>query len=165
MPETYSPEERERIVERVIAGLSEGTPLTVLCRKEGMPCDRTIRNWADENPGLASDIARAREAGFDAIAIECLEIADHAREDVYEDSDGNERTNTEVIQRSRLRVETRLKLLAKWDPKRYGDMVKVGNPDGSSLAPQMDETAKFTRLAAMVAAAREAGGESSNDAG
>ena len=29
--------------------------------------------------------------------------------------------DTDVIQRSKLRVETRLKLLAKWCPTRYGD--------------------------------------------
>ena len=33
--------------------------------------------------------------------------------------------NAEFVARSRLRVDTRLKLLAKWDPKRYGERSEV----------------------------------------
>jgi hypothetical protein len=33
--------------------------------------------------------------------------------------------DSEWISRSKLRVETRLKLLAKWDPKRYGDRLNL----------------------------------------
>jgi hypothetical protein len=34
-----------------------------------------------------------------------------------------------------LRVETRLKLLAKWDPKRYGDKIaqEISGPDGGAI--------------------------------
>lgn len=33
--------------------------------------------------------------------------------------------NTEHVQRSKLRIETRLKLLSKWFPKKYGDKLDV----------------------------------------
>ena len=35
------------------------------------------------------------------------------------------RVNAEHIQRSKLRIETRLKLLAKWNPKKYGDKLAL----------------------------------------
>jgi hypothetical protein len=35
------------------------------------------------------------------------------------------RLNAEHVQRSKLRIETRLKLLAKWSPKKYGERVQV----------------------------------------
>lgn len=134
MPKTYSEEERQSIQARVLDGLAEGTPLTVLCREDGMPCDDTVRDWAEHDKSFGRAIARAREAGFDAIALEALAIADETHLDTKKREDGSEAPDSEWISRSRLRVETRLKLLAKWDPKRYGDLIKHSGPDGSGPA-------------------------------
>lgn len=131
MPFTYSPEARQGAIERVLSGLEKGTPLTIICRADGMPSDNTVRSWADDDDELAKAIARAREAGFDAIALEALAIADETSRDTIETEHG-ERPNSEWISRSRLRVDTRLKLLAKWDPKRYGELIKHAGPDGVS---------------------------------
>ena len=63
--------------------------------------------------------------GFDAIAEECLDIADNASNDwmTREGKDGETswQVNGEHIQRSKVRIETRLKLLAKWCRQRYGE--------------------------------------------
>ena len=129
---TYSDDERAAAIAKVIAGLRVGTPLTVICSEDGMPCDDTVRAWADQDADLARDIARAREIGFDQIALDALASADAAENDTVRAEDG-EGPDTEWISRSKLRVETRLKLLAKWDPKRYGELIKHGNADGSNL--------------------------------
>lgn len=121
------------VIKRVLEGLRKGTPLTVICSSDDMPCDDTIRRWADDDPELSREIARAREAGFDQIALDALDIADDKSKDTITDKDGNEKPDSEWITRSRLRVETRLKLLAKWDPKRYGELLKHGNADGSNI--------------------------------
>jgi hypothetical protein len=88
---------------------------------------------ADE--ALAGRFARAREEGFDAIAEEALEIADDGTNDwktrEKESGETYEALNHEHVQRSKLRVETRLKLLAKWDPKRYGEKIDLTSSDGS----------------------------------
>lgn len=111
----------------IVARLSKGEPLAVICRDDWLPCDDTVRNWADANPAFARDIARAREAGFDALAAECLQIAEDGSHDYKHKKRANgeeyEEFDAEHVQRSKLRIETRLKLLAKWDPKRYGDKV------------------------------------------
>lgn len=122
-----------------------------ICRDDGMPSSRTVLRWKEANESFASDIARAREAGFDAIAAECLDIADETSNDTLFTEHGD-RPNTEWISRSKLRVETRLKLLAKWDPKRYGDkqQVDIGNADGKPFATSDAEAA--TKLAAIIAA-------------
>lgn len=129
---TYSAEQRMVAIETVLEGLSKGTPLTVLCSAEDMPGIRTFYEWMTADAQLSADIARAREAGWDAIAIEALRIADHTADDTVKTESGD-RPNTEWITRSRLRVDTRLKLLAKWDPKRYGDLIKLGDPAGEAL--------------------------------
>lgn len=127
---TFSQEIADEIIER----LSKGEPLEKICRDEHMPSSRTVLRWKEADAAFMSDIARAREEGFDAIAAECLDIADETSNDtVYGESGA--RANTEWISRSKLRIETRLKLLAKWDPKRYGDKItqEHTNPDGSGL--------------------------------
>jgi hypothetical protein len=82
--------------------------------------------------GLSASIARAREIGYDALAEQCLMIADTpqmGRKTVY--SSGDEQrdsvtvTEEEMLGHRKLQIETRLKLLAKWDPKRFGDRVQL----------------------------------------
>jgi hypothetical protein len=49
---------------------------------------------------------------------------------------GVEVKRSDMLGHRKLQVETRLKLLAKWDPKRYGDMVRqeISGPDGAPIA-------------------------------
>jgi hypothetical protein len=118
VPKTYALEERVEIGRRVIAALSEGTPLAVICREDGMPCDDTIRGWAEGDDELTRAIARARDAGHDQIAYRLRATAR-----------GNGDSTGDVA-RDKLIIETDLKLLAKWDPKRYGDKTTHSNdPD------------------------------------
>lgn len=109
--------------------LGQGEPLAVICRDKHMPAYRTVYGWMDDHPDFAANIARAREDGYDMIATDCLEIADNARNDYMEaQEDGGGaayRLNGEHIQRSKLRIETRLKLLAKWNPKKYGEKQQI----------------------------------------
>lgn len=139
MPMTYSDSEREAIQAVIVDELAVGVPLAEICRREGFPDRVTIYRWRDEDATFAQHIARAREAGFDAIAEQCLEIADDTSFDTkIVGDDEREVANSEFIQRSKLRVETRLKLLSKWDPKRYGEKVQHtgdgGGPIDASIA-------------------------------
>jgi len=133
---TYNEQDAEEIIER----LSNGEPLRQICRDDNMPAWRTVYAWMEANKDFSARIARAREIGEDAIGQECLSIADDGRGDTYLDADGNERVDTEHIQRSKLRIETRLKLLAKWNPKKWGEKVDLShgvqpeNPLASLLA-------------------------------
>lgn len=129
---TYTLAKSEEICERI----AEGEPLRAICRSEGMPSWRTVYDWLSADDDFATRFARAREAGFDVIALDCLRIADDSSQDtVWGGSPDNPRevANTEWISRSKLRVETRLKLLAKWDPKRYGEKIDVTSA-GDKLA-------------------------------
>lgn len=129
-PSTFTQEIADEIIER----LSQGEPLRQICRDDRMPAWQTVYRWKADDEAFSRRIAGAREAGFDAIAEECLEIADETAFDTVSTEHGD-RANSEWISRSKLRVETRLKLLAKWDPKRYGDKItqEHTNPDGSGL--------------------------------
>lgn len=115
------------LAETIVQGISEGIALRELCRMHGIS-KSWVYDWIENDAELAGRIARARVKGYDAIAEECLDIADDARNDWMERRrDGEEAGpafDAEHVQRSKLRIETRLKLLAKWDPKRYGDKIQ-----------------------------------------
>ncbi len=144
----YAPEERDRAIAIVLDGLRRGVPLAVLCAEPDMPSDDSVRIWAQQDPELGRAIARARESGWDQIAMDALLIADDATNDTMIGDDGRERANSEWIARSRLRVDTRLKLLAKWDPKRYGEMMALAGQGGGPIQIEQTRTIDPTRLTA-----------------
>jgi len=120
--------------------ITEGETLRSICRCSNMPQWRTVYDWLGDDKEFAARFGRARELGEIAISQECLEIADDAKNDYMESQtgDGAEayRLNGEHIQRSKLRIETRLKLLAKWSPKKWGDnsQIRLTDNDGNPLS-------------------------------
>ncbi|MBD3684118.1 hypothetical protein H3005_19885 [Stenotrophomonas sp. Br8] len=132
----------DKLLKEITERLSQGEPLAQICRDEGMPAARTVREWQQNDEQVSAAIARAREEGFDSIAAECLDIADDGRNDwMNRAADaGDEQAlqfNGEHVQRSKLRVDTRLKLLAKWDPKRYGERLAVDHGVQDNLAERL----------------------------
>lgn len=105
-----------------MARLSEGEPLAVICREDGMPSDRTVREWAEKDHDISAAIARAREAGEDAIAWRLRAVAR-----------GEKGASSGDVQRDKLIVDTDLKLLAKFNPKRWGDRQQVEHSGGITL--------------------------------
>ncbi len=149
-PTTYDEETASRIVEL----MAEGEPLAVICRRDDMPGLRTVYNWQDANAGFKARIARARLDGYDMIAADCLEIADETGNDTKYGKNGEEMLNGEWVARSKIRIETRLKLLAKWDPRRYGEKIALtgGDENDSPIAVRLDGLTQAQREA--IAAAR-----------
>ena len=108
--------------------------------------------WLDgSRPEFSEQYARAREAQADKLAEEALQIADDGRSDTYVDGDGNVKTDTEVIQRSKLRVDTRKWLASKMAPKKYGDKVAIGGADDlgpvQTVTKEMTDAERAVRLA------------------
>lgn len=111
------------IGDAIIQWISEGKPLRQFCRENALTW-RTVYNWLEADPDFASRFARARDVGADAIAEQALEIADTPVEGVRTEiggKDGPKEVREDMLGHRKLQVETRLKLLAKWFPQKYGD--------------------------------------------
>lgn len=126
-PHVFSDEEKAEAQARIVELMCEGRTLSSICRDEpGMPARQRVYEWIEADPEFAKAMDRARDLGADAIAEEALRIADTTEEGV-ELEIGSEGTTKEkrgdMLGHRKLRVETRLKLLAKWHPQRYGDKV------------------------------------------
>lgn len=140
---TFSQEVADKICERI----AEGETLSEICRAEGMPARRTVYDWLKENEDFAKAMDIARDLGADAIAEEALSIADTTEEGVQieiGDDGGTKEKRGDMLGHRKLRVETRLKLLAKWHPKKYGDRVDLnhGGQSGNPLVMIKDLTGR-----------------------
>lgn len=131
-PSKYTPEIAQAIVEQ----LSDGVPLREICRQDGMPAWRTMYDWLEKDDELSARVARARALGYDAIAEQCIDIADDSTQD-YVETEKGQSYNSEHVQRSKLRVETRLKLLACWASSKYGNKqhIEATINDYSNMSP------------------------------
>ena len=126
----------QEIMDRIIVGISNGKTLTSLCEPDDMPGVRTGYDWLEADKELSAHFARARDAGHDVIAEEALRIADTPTRGIITKvtPDGTHIIEEDMLGHRRLQVETRLKLLAKWSPKKYGDKIQadvthdVGDP-------------------------------------
>ena len=99
MDKTHRTPELEQLL---FDGIASGTPLTQLCRENGIVW-RTVYKWLGD-PAFEAGMARARALGFDALVDEMLEIADDSRNDWIERDGKEPQRNPESVARSRLRI-------------------------------------------------------------
>lgn len=129
----YTPEQRTEIIDKICLLIEEGKSLRDAAK--GIIDRQTFYNWLNEDASKIDQYARACERRADAIFEEILDISDDQEGDVYIDKDGNEVTNHNVIQRARLRVDSRKWMLGKMNPKKYGEssLLKLGDNEGKKL--------------------------------
>jgi hypothetical protein len=140
-PSKYTPE----IAAEMCRLLADGIPLREICRREGFPEWRTVYDWmyrddalGSAGVGLSASIARAREIGQDAIAEQIWLDVNQEPERIL--SEGGNRIDSGYVQWQRVRADIGLKLLAKWNPKRYGDRVELSGNKESPIQIQADVT-------------------------
>lgn len=139
-PAKYGRELAEEIIQR----LSEGEPLRQICRDQHMPEWRTIYHWMERDPELTSAIARARELGQDAIAEDILREIQDEPERIL--SEGGGRIDSGYVQLIRARADIKLKLLAKWNPKKYGDRTTLAGDAENPVVVQSDTTEELKEI-------------------
>jgi hypothetical protein len=150
-PTTYTPE----LATAICAHIADGKSLRTIAALDGMPAQSTIMLWLDgRNPEFSEQYVRAREAQADKLAEEILSIADDGSNDTIIDDQGNQRTDAEAIQRSKLRVDARKWLASKMAPKKYGDKLAVGGADDlgpvQTVHRDMTDAERAVRLARVI---------------
>lgn len=119
-PVPYTPE----LAEMILVKLAEGKSLRSICKGPGVPSAPSVRDWVNADPVFAEQYVRARAEGLEQWAEEIVDISDDATGDYALDDAGKPipgAVNSEHIQRSKLRVDSRKWLLSKLVPKIYGD--------------------------------------------
>ena len=133
---------RSEIMGSVCEQIAKGVTMADICRQAGMPDRQTIYEWSVADADFALRIARARDEGADVIAEQSLAIVDAPPE---RGPDG--KIDAGSVAHAKLRAEHRLKLLAKWNPKKYGDKVLNEHTGANGGAIQVASTVTFVRPA------------------
>lgn len=100
----------EAVLADICDQIAEGRSLRSICRERELS-ESSVRRWIAKSDEAMAHSAHARELGCDALADECLEIADEKGTDPAE---------------KRIRIDTRLRLIGKWS-QRYSDKLTVQN--------------------------------------
>ena len=124
----YSQEKADAICARLAGGLS----LRKACEAEGGPDPSTVLRWTEQLPEFAQQYTQARARGYELLADEIIEISDDSSADVIETEHGP-KVNSEVVARSRLRVDSRKWMLSKMLPKTFGDKIEATHELGESV--------------------------------
>lgn len=100
------------LLETTLHRIAHGETLSSVARDLGFTLVSWSR-WVRADSELSAAYYEARSIGADAIADDILNIVDNARVGAVD------------VAKARLRADTRLRLLAKWQPDKYGEKVDV----------------------------------------
>lgn len=105
--------EFEKIFDSVLLKVATGTPLKVVLEEDIRGFSYVdFMKWVRGNEKRLQLFYDAQELSTEIMASDCIEIADGLKCD-------------EDIQRSKLRIDTRMKFIERWNRKRFGDVKQL----------------------------------------
>ncbi len=120
-PTKYS-QEIATLICKVVAKSTLG--IRRLCdSRDDFPCVDTVLEWKIKHPEFSSQYATAKQHQAELLADEIIEISDDSSRDEI-DTEFGVKQNSEFINRSRLKVDSRKWVAAKLLPKVYGDRIQ-----------------------------------------
>lgn len=119
----------EELGDLICSKLADGKSMRFVCKSDSMPDKSTVFRWIRTKDEFRDQYARAKEESADALTDEMLDIADDSELDYTKTDDDGLKLNSENIQRSRLKIDTRKWLASKLKPKKYGDKQFVETKD------------------------------------
>jgi hypothetical protein len=107
---------------------------SILAEDERFPSKQTFYRWMLNHAELRDLYARAKDEQLQILADEIVEIADNAQigETITVKGEEREVKMADMLQHRNLRIESRKWLLAKLNPKKYGDKLGLTGGDGTS---------------------------------
>lgn len=117
-PATYT----EEIGELIANYLGDGMTLKAICEQDGMPTRMTVFRWEGKYPEFKAMLEAARAAYLEDKCVEMEKIAEGTPGcDHVTAENGDTKTIREVLDRSKLRIDTIKWILGKRLPKVYAE--------------------------------------------
>lgn len=163
----WTDEEKQDALERLYGSVASGVSVTRTLQLEpNMPSSGLFwGKWHFDSPEVQSKLARAREAGVEALMEKARDIADHTQEGEEitemasdEDSEGTviKRVRKDMLGHRKLQVETIFKYAQMIAPRKYGPKLDLTS-DGNPISGDTGDIA--ARAASLIAEARKRKGE------
>jgi hypothetical protein len=124
-PPTYTAEIGEAICVGIAAGATVTEAIHETLGPDTTVVRQTIYKWANRHAEFGDAFARACARRIDAFEEDILEIADRTEDDYRETQKGGMVPNKELVLRSKARIESRQWLMARRDPRLWGDKQSV----------------------------------------
>lgn len=138
MPAGQPTKYNQKIVDEICEWVATSSKsMRTICKNVGISY-QTHLNWIREHPEYFDQYARAKEDQSDLLIEEMIEIADDSSQDEIVVGDGIVKMNSEYVQRSRIRIDTRKWIASKLKPKKYGDKVDVTTDGDKITSPVID---------------------------
>lgn len=119
----------DTLTEEICGRLASGEPMSKITRDAHMPDMSTVYKWLRKDNEFRQMYEVARQDGAHTYASEISEIVDTEPNKVYDEA-GNMKYDPASIAHSRLRMDARKWLAAKYLPKVYGErQVIAGDAD------------------------------------
>jgi terminase small subunit-like protein len=119
-PTRYTPE----LAARICGVIATGSTLRAAAKACGVGW-RTAARWNVERPEFRAAYEQARETRTLVWGEEIIEIADDLKGDYRQRRDGKTVQNKESVLRSKLRIEARQWVMARLDPRLWGDRQQI----------------------------------------
>jgi hypothetical protein len=114
----YDPEVAARVCEIMMI---EGFSLRKICEMPGMPSRQSIFNWLEKSEEFRQRYETARMMQAELLSHQIIEIADDTSGDFVINERGERVVDHENINRSRLRIDARFRLMGKLNPAKYAE--------------------------------------------
>jgi len=146
----------DKVSKEICRRIANGESLNRICFSDHLPTKTTVFNWLDDEryEKFLDKYTHARVLQSDTFMDQCVDIADDTANDtitsVGKDGEEYEKVNHEHINRSRLKIDTRIKVAEKMAPRKYSPQQRMEHTgaDGKELFPQLDpiELAKLAEI-------------------
>lgn len=113
---------RQQMMHYVVAQVSDGTSLPILCDVRGMPSMQEVYSWFDNYPDFERDYARAEEIRAHRMGEKAIEIA--------------ENTDRENVNADKLKVDVLLKAAARGNRRWQDKQVVEQKDEYASMTPE-----------------------------
>lgn len=126
----YTEDEKQQIIDYVLQRVSQGrTAMGALEELPNHPSWMAFNSWLRRNPDYMAAYLDARDVGFDAMAQDALRIADTPVTEYIrvESERGTTITERDALNHRKLQIDTRMRLLERWCPARYGARAQVSH--------------------------------------
>lgn len=130
----YTASQRELLFKKVIKELQTGRPLREILNDKGTPSRTALYSWLDKNKKYQERFARAMQLGDEVLFEETLQIArtPMTGETIEHGPKGTTVRIGDMLGHRKLLIETIDKVLARRNPRKYGNKIDVTS-DGEAL--------------------------------
>ena len=134
----YTDIEKQKIFDSICELIINGKSLRTALKENNNLSAQTFFIWLREDDDKSKQYARATTERAELMFEDMFDIADDSTSD-YTQTESGQIFNSEHLQRSKLRVDTRKWALSKMMPKKYGDKLDL-TTDGEKIQQQATMT-------------------------